>query len=226
MRENYYLQSRSVPRSSTTLHGHVVEMYGVLKKGIRNLSLLPGAPKCPKSYLSATDTEISEYANSLYSLLISDKKYMPKSWWSVAVVTMLLALHLEHTSQFAAGEQSLEWLDGKSVACRTKFEKDQKNREAELKLKRQKEEDEHEEAAKNRKLVVESSQKLTNTLDKFSNAFAASCSNSNVGIGEKLNSFKEEIIQPMDAREKAADERLSSKLDEKFSDLVRLLRGG
>jgi hypothetical protein len=38
-----------------------------------------------------------------------------------------------------------------------------------------------------------------------------------------LNSFKEEIIQPMDAREKAADERLSSKLDEKFSDLVRLL---
>jgi hypothetical protein len=30
----------------------------------------------------------------------------------------------------------------------------------------------------------------------------------------------------MDAREKAADERLSSKLDEKLSDLVRLLRGG
>jgi hypothetical protein len=29
----------------------------------------------------------------------------------------------------------------------------------------------------------------------------------------------------MDAREKAADERLSSKLDEKLSDLVRLLRG-
>jgi hypothetical protein len=41
-----------------------------------------------------------------------------------------------------------------------------------------------------------------------------SCSNSNVGIDEKLNSFKEEIIQKMDA----------SKLDEKFSDLVRLLR--
>jgi hypothetical protein len=159
-------------------------------------------------------------------LLISDKKYMPKSWWSVAVVSMLLTLHLEHTSQFAAGEQSLEWLKGKSVACRMKFEKDQKNREAELKLKQQKEEDEHEEAAKNCKLVAESSVNLTDTLDKFSHAFAVSCSNSNVGINEKLISFKEEIIQQMDAREKAAEERLSSKLDEKFSDLFRLLRGG
>jgi hypothetical protein len=151
MCKNYYLQSKSVPRSSATLHGHVVEMYSALKKGIRNLSLLPGAPKCPKS------TELSEYADSLYSLLISDKKYMPKSWWSVAVVSMLLVLHLEHTSQFAASEQSLEWLDGKSVACRMKFEKDQKNPDVELKLKWQKEEDEHEEAAKHRKLVAESS---------------------------------------------------------------------
>ncbi len=157
-------------------------MYGAFKKAIRNLSLLPGAPKCPKSYLSATDNEISEYANSLYSVLISDKKYMPKSWWSAVVVSMLLALHLEHTSQFAAGEQSLEWLDGKSVACRTKFENNQKNREAELKLKQQKEEDEHEEAAKNCKLVAESSIKLTDTLDKFLNAFAVSRSNSNVVI--------------------------------------------
>jgi hypothetical protein len=196
------------------------------KKGIRNLSLLPGAPKCPKSYLSATDNEISEYANSLYSLLISDKKYMPKSWWSAVVVSILLALHLEHTSQFAAGEQSLEWLDGKSVACRMKFEKDQKNRESELKLKWQKEEEDHEEAAKNCKLVAESSIKLKDTLDKSSNAFTVSRSNSKVGIDDKLNSFKDEIIQQMNAREKAAEERLSSKLDEKFSELVRLLRGG
>jgi hypothetical protein len=55
---------------------------------------------------------------------------------------MLLGLHLEYSSQFAAGEQSLEWLDGKSVASSTKFEKDQKNHEAELQLKRQKEEEE------------------------------------------------------------------------------------
>jgi hypothetical protein len=92
-------------------------------------------------------------------------------------------------------------------------------------MKQQKKEEEHEEAAKHCKLVAESYAKLTDTMDKFSNAFAVSRSNSNVGIDEKLNSFKEEIIQQMDAREKAADERLSSKLDEKLSDLVRLLRG-
>jgi hypothetical protein len=47
-----------------------------------------------------------------------------------------------------------------------------------------------------------------------------------VDIDDKLNSFKDEIIQQMNVRGKAAEERLSSKLDEKFSDLVRLLRGG
>jgi hypothetical protein len=34
MCENFYLQSRGVPRSSVTLHGHVVEMYGALKKAL------------------------------------------------------------------------------------------------------------------------------------------------------------------------------------------------
>jgi hypothetical protein len=120
MCKKYYLQSKSVPRSSATLHGHVVEMYGAFKKAVR-IVFTSWVPKCPKSYLSAADNETSEYANSLYSLLISDKKYMPKSWWSAKVVSMLLALHLEYTSQFEAGEQSLEWLDGKSVASRTKF---------------------------------------------------------------------------------------------------------
>jgi hypothetical protein len=41
-----------------------------------------------------------------------------------------------------------------------------------------------------------------------------------------LNSFIDEIFQQMHARKKAAKERLSSELDEEFSDLVRLLRGG
>jgi Mg2+ and Co2+ transporter CorA len=49
------------------------------------------------------------------------------------------------------------------------------------------EEEEHEEAAKNCKLVAQSSVKLTDTLDKFSNAFAVSHSNSNGGINDKLN---------------------------------------
>ncbi len=148
---------------------------------------------------------------------------MPRNWWSTDVVSMLLALHHKYTSQFGVAEQSLEWLDGKSANTKTKFEKDQKNREAELKLKRQREEEEQLEAAKNRKLVAESSVKLTATLDKFSDTFS---SRSNHDIDDKLSSFKEDILQRMEAREKAAEARMSSKLDEKFGDLLRALRGG
>jgi hypothetical protein len=148
---------------------------------------------------------------------------MPRNWWSTDVVSMLLALHHKYTSQFGVAEQSLEWLDGKSANTKTKFEKDQKNREAELKLKRQREEEEQLEAAKNRKLVAESSVKLTATLDKFSDTFS---SRSNHDIDDKFSSFKEDILQRMEAREKAAEERMSSKLDEKFGDLLRALRGG
>jgi hypothetical protein len=63
-------------------------MYGAFKKAVRNLSLSSGAPKRPKLYLTAADNEITEYANSLFSLLISDKKYMPKSWWSAEVLEL------------------------------------------------------------------------------------------------------------------------------------------
>ncbi len=45
-------------------------------------------------------------------------------------------------------------------------------------------------------------------------------------INDKLKIFKEEIIQQMDARETAAEQMLSLKLDEKFGDLLWLLRGG
>jgi hypothetical protein len=141
---------------------------------------------------------------------------MPRNWWSTDVVSMLLALHHKYTSQFGVAEQSLEWLEGKSANTKTKFEKDQKNHEVELKLKRL-------EAARNRKLVAESSVKLTATLDKFSDAFSL---RSNDGLDEKWSSFKEDILQCMEAREKAAEARISSKLDEKFGDLLRALRGG
>jgi hypothetical protein len=37
---------------------HVAEMYGAFKKAVRNSSLLiPGAPECPKSYLTAADMQ-------------------------------------------------------------------------------------------------------------------------------------------------------------------------
>jgi len=180
--QNYYIPGGHGGRLSSALHGHIVELYGAFKKGVRNLSLIPGSPKCPTSYFEATDSEISDYVDSLFSLIVSDKKkYMPRNWWSTDVV------------------------------------------EAELKLKRQREEEEQLEAAKNHKLVAESSVKLTATLDKFSDAFS---SRSNDGLDEKLSSFKEDILQRMEAREKAAEERMSSKLDEKFGDLLRALRGG
>jgi hypothetical protein len=46
-------------------------------------------------------------------------------------------------AQYSAVEQSMDWLEGKSVEC------DQKNCELEMKMKCQKEEEEQEEAAKN-----------------------------------------------------------------------------
>jgi hypothetical protein len=61
-----------------------------------------------------------------------------------------------------------------------------------IKMKCQKEEEEQEEAAKNWKLVANSSVKLSAALDKFSTAFVS---------------------------------KIASKLDEKFGDLVRYLRG-
>jgi hypothetical protein len=94
------------------------------KKALKNSSLLHGASKFPKS--TSLLLQVMRYLsmqNSLVRLLIScKKKYIPKSWWSADIVSMLLALHLQFIS-VAAGEQSLEWLNGKSVAARTKFEK-------------------------------------------------------------------------------------------------------
>jgi hypothetical protein len=69
----------SPPRFSSTLHGHLVDMYGAIKKSIQILSLNPAAPKCLLSYLEATDTKLEVYVGALFQLLISDKsKFMPK----------------------------------------------------------------------------------------------------------------------------------------------------
>jgi hypothetical protein len=48
---------------------------------------------------------------------------MLRNWWSADVVSILLALHLLYTAQFAVGEQSLDWLEGKSADAKTKFER-------------------------------------------------------------------------------------------------------
>jgi len=72
--QNYYIPGGHGGRLSSALHGHIVELYGAFKKGVWNLSLTPGTPKCPTSYFEATDSEISDYVDSLFSLIVSDKK--------------------------------------------------------------------------------------------------------------------------------------------------------
>jgi dipeptidase len=157
-------------------------MYSAFKKGIRNLSLIPGTPKCPTSFAAATDDKINDFSKSLLNLMTSKKKkYSPKTWWSADVISLLLALHLQHLAPFAAGEQSLDWMQEKGLEAKTKFECDQKNREAEIKRKRMKEEEEQDKAARNQKAVAESSTKLTDTLA----AFISNRGNDDAGIEAK-----------------------------------------
>jgi hypothetical protein len=73
MFKSFYLHWGSLPRSSSTLHSHPVEMYGAVKKGMRKISLTPGAPKCPASYLEADGVELEIYVTPLFELLVSDK---------------------------------------------------------------------------------------------------------------------------------------------------------
>jgi hypothetical protein len=49
-------------------------------------------------------------------------------------------------------------------------------------------------------------------LDKFSVAFVSSHGNENASINDKLNEFKNNLFQQLDAR------RIASKLDEKYWD--------
>jgi hypothetical protein len=39
-----------------------------------------------------------------------------------------------------------------------------------------------------------------------------------------LSDFKKDLIKELDAREKQAEQKIADKLDEKFADLVRVLR--
>jgi hypothetical protein len=57
-------------------------------------------------------------------------------------------------------------------------------------------------------------------------AFVSNRGSDNISIDDKLNTFKNDLFQQLDAREQAAEARIASKLDEKFGDLVRILRGG
>jgi hypothetical protein len=40
---------------------------------------------------------------------------------------MFLMLHLQYSSYYVNGDQSLAWFEGKALETKSKFEKDQKN---------------------------------------------------------------------------------------------------
>jgi len=74
-------------------------------------------------------------------------------------------------------------------------------------------------------MVAESSVMLTATLGNTLNQLITARSN-NDNVDGKLSEFKNDLLKELDAREKQAEQKLSDKLDEKFSELIRVLRGG
>jgi hypothetical protein len=50
MVEQYYNAYGYNTRPSATLQSHFVDLYGAFKNGIRELSVVVGAPKCPAKY--------------------------------------------------------------------------------------------------------------------------------------------------------------------------------
>lgn len=79
----------------------------------------------------------------------------------------------EYGSEFSKGQQNTDWLSQKSVACKSKFEMDQHNREAKLEKRCATWEDEHKEAAKNRRRVAESLTDLVASLKQFTTTLAS-----------------------------------------------------
>jgi hypothetical protein len=90
-------------------------------------TLVAGSMRCPSAFVKG-DKETDIYVESLTALLVSDsKRFHPKNWWSLDVVEMLVELHLRYMADFGTGAQSDEWLTGKAVGHKNKFETDQKS---------------------------------------------------------------------------------------------------
>jgi hypothetical protein len=209
MVEGFYLDLGAVPRQSVTLYGHFVELYSAFKQAIRALSTMKGAAKCPSEFISGDPTTDMFVAQLLATITSDSKKFQPRKWWSGEVVSMLLHLHLKYMRDFSNGKQNASWLEGKAVEHRGKFDSDQKNRETELARKRAVEEQERVDAAKNRKIVAESSIKLVECMERMA-------SSSDTNIDEKLGQMKEDIMQKM-------DEKLDSKFDSFFANMQRMM---
>ncbi len=98
MFEGYYLKVGIPARQPSTLQSQFVKLYSGFKNGIRGLSLVAGAPKCPDKYVE-DDVSVNNFIVSLHSFLSSNKK-VPKKWWSVEVVRVLLQLHLTYAKDY------------------------------------------------------------------------------------------------------------------------------
>ncbi len=116
---------------------------------------------------------------------------------------LLLNMHLQYTTNYAAGKQDPSFFEAKQQEQKTKFENNQKNREALLKQKRLAKEEDHKEAVKARKILADSLLKLTDCLQKISER--GSSDNMLQAVDEKLDEFNSAI-----------EDKLEKKLDEKL----------
>ncbi len=197
------------PRQSVTLYGHFVELYSAFKQAIWALSMTKGAAKCPSEFIEC-EASTDMFITQLLPTITSDsQKFQLWKWWSGEVVSMLLHLHLKYMRDFSNGAHYASWLEGKAVEHRGEFDSDQNNRENELARKRVVEEEENLEAAKNQKMVAESSIKLVVCVEK-------NASSSDTNKDEKLGQMKDDIMKKM-------DEKLDTKFDSFFANMQRMM---
>jgi hypothetical protein len=211
MVEGYYGKLGS-GRSSVTLQSHFVDFYSAFKNGIRGLSMLVGAPKCP-SNVDVDATEFDNYVANLLEFLLSNKK-IPKKWWSFEVAKLLLQLHLKSVKEFGSGVQGASFLDNKKNATKSKFEMDQKNRETELARKRALEEEERKEAATNRKEVAQQSKRIADCLERM-------CAPSTQDVSRAV----EERLEAHQAQVSASVQQMLGAFLSEIKDVIRENRG-
>ncbi len=91
------------------MQGHFADLYSALKQGIHALSLQSGAPKCPTNATDVDDEESVSYVKASFEMLQSNRKFLPKKWWSVEVMQQLSKLHLDSNKAF--GGNTATWLN-------------------------------------------------------------------------------------------------------------------
>jgi hypothetical protein len=174
------------------------------------------SPKCPDE-VKDDDDSVDGYVVASLELLLSDsKKFHPWKWWNLSVVRMLLASHLNHLKAFGNSKQDASWLEKQKIKAKSKFELDQKNREDKIARKRAVEEHERMEAAKNRKVVAEASDRLVSCFE------AVAKKESGADMKDEIKNIKDHM-QQMDDRFGTLDNKLGS-LDTKFDALLALLQ--